>query len=172
MAPVAVARSRCAVTAGAFQSVRLQPNPALQHKDRKAEQKPVIPFEEADLGLKSQLRRAKANEAVQRLMDASSAFTDQDYFSCSPSQKPPASPPAHESGFSTCQEMTGERAPGAMASSASTPRLHTTPMAPHLRPVHGSVSVWIRSREFTSPNGGVKPPPLQAVALSRPSLVS
>ena len=60
----------------------------------KVDQKRVIPFEEAKPGLESQIRQSKANEVLQQLMEAAHPFVDQDYFSGSPTQNPPSSPPA------------------------------------------------------------------------------
>jgi len=92
-APIAAPQARYAVTVRALHGIRLQTNPAFHHKDRKAEQKRVTPFEEAKPGLESQLRQSKANEVVQHLVEASGAFIDQDFFSGSPNQKAPPSPP-------------------------------------------------------------------------------
>ena len=60
----------------------------------KVEQKRMIPFDEAKPGLESRIRQSKANEVIQHLMEASGAFIDQDFFSGSPIQNTPASPPS------------------------------------------------------------------------------
>jgi len=93
-APIAAPQARYAVTVSAIHGVRLQTNLALHHKDRKVEQKRVIPFEEAKPGLESQLRQSEANEVVQHLMEASGAFIDQDFFSGSPNQNAPPIDPS------------------------------------------------------------------------------
>jgi len=60
----------------------------------KLENKREVSFEEAKPGLESQIRQSKANEVLQQLMEAAHPFVDQDYFSGSPTQNPPSSPPA------------------------------------------------------------------------------
>ena len=60
----------------------------------KLEHKREVSFEEAKPGLESQIRQSKANEVLQQLMQAAHPFVDQDYFSGSPTQNPPSSPPA------------------------------------------------------------------------------